>query len=88
MSAAPVRNATKDDCQAIQAIYADHARHGLASWEETPPDVAEIFSRMADIKSGGFPYRVVELNGFIIGYAYAGPYRPRPAYRFTVKSSV
>ena len=88
MSAAFVRNATKDDCPAIQAIYADHVRHGLASWEEIPTDVADICSRMADTKSGGFPYRVVELNGVIRGYAYAGPYRPRSAYRFTVESSV
>jgi phosphinothricin acetyltransferase len=88
MNDALIRNATKDDCTAIQAIYANHVRDGLASWEEIPPDVAEIKRRMADIKSGGFPYSVIELSGVIRGYAYAGPYRSRSAYRFTVESSV
>ncbi|MBT4934127.1 MAG: N-acetyltransferase [Rhodospirillaceae bacterium] len=83
-----VRDVTEDDCAAIQAIYADHVRDGLASWEETPPDVAEINRRMAEIKKGGFPYRVIELDGVVRGYAYAGSYRPRPAYRFTVENSV
>ncbi|MBL6941736.1 MAG: N-acetyltransferase [Rhodospirillales bacterium] len=83
-----VRDATEDDCAAIQAIYAEHVLHGLASWEETPPYVAEIARRMAEIKKGGFPYRVIELDGVVRGYAYAGSYRPRPAYRHTVENSI
>lgn len=88
MNAVVIRDATQDDCQAIQAIYAHHVLHGLASWEESPPDVAEIRRRMADLKGAGYPYRVAELDGEIRGYAYASAYRPRPAYRHTVENSI
>jgi phosphinothricin acetyltransferase len=73
---------------AIQAIYAHHVRTGLASFEETPPDVEEMRRRRADILARGLPYVVVECGGQIGGYAYAGPYRTRSAYRFSVEDSV
>ena len=44
--------------------------------------------RYAALLAGGFPYLVAELDGEIAGYAYAGPYRARPAYRFTVEDSI
>jgi phosphinothricin acetyltransferase len=88
MSTIHIRDAHEDDCAAIQAIYGDHVIHGLASWEETPPDVSEIAHRMTEIKKAGFPYRVVELNGEVRGYAYASSYRRRPAYRYTVENSI
>src|SRR5260370_40931871 len=40
------------------------------------------------LMDGGFPYLVAALEGRVVGYAYAGAYRPRPAYRFTVENSV
>jgi L-amino acid N-acyltransferase YncA len=88
MSSIHIRDASEDDCSAIQAIYGEHVLHGLASWEETPPDVAEIAHRMTELKKAGFPYRVVELDGQVKGYAYASSYRPRPAYRHTVENSI
>jgi hypothetical protein len=44
--------------------------------------------RFRALMDGGFPYFVASVEGRVIGYAYAGPYRPRPAYRFTVENSV
>jgi len=88
MSSIHIRDAREDDCAAIQKIYADHVLHGLASWEETPPDVAEMAQRMNNLKQAGFPYRVAELDGVVRGYAYANSYRPRPAYRHTVENSI
>lgn len=88
MSTIRIRDAREDDCVAIQAIYGEHVIHGLASWEETPPDVAEITHRMTELKKAGFPYRVVELNDEVRGYAYASSYRPRSAYRHTVENSI
>ena len=49
---------------------------------------AEIETRLAAIEAAGLPYLVAEFSGRIAGYAYAGPYRPRPAYRYTVEDSV
>jgi len=88
MSAIHIRDAREDDCAAIQEIYGEHVLHGLASWEETPPDVAEIARRMSELKQAGFPYRVAELDGVVRAYAYANSYRPRPAYRHTVENSI
>ena len=84
-----VREACTEDLQSIAAIYAHHVRHGLASFEETPPDVAEIGRRFEALVGAGLPYLAAEIGeGIVAGYAHAGPYRPRPAYRFTVENSV
>lgn len=83
-----VRPAAPSDLAAVTAIYADHVLHGSASFEIDPPDLAEITRRHDAIVAAGLPYLVAEAQGEIAGYAYAGPYRPRPAYRFTVEDSV
>ncbi|MBH88867.1 MAG: GNAT family N-acetyltransferase [Magnetovibrio sp.] len=88
MSPIIIRDACEDDCTAIQAIYSKHVLHGLASWEEVPPEVVEISNRMKNLMQAGYPYRVVELNGEVKGFAYAGSYRPRRAYRHTVENSI
>ncbi len=88
MSSIHIRDAREEDCASIQAIYEEHVLHGLASWEEIPPDVAEIACRMANIKKDGFPYRVLELNEVVKGFAYANSYRHRTAYRYTVENSI
>jgi phosphinothricin acetyltransferase len=83
-----LRDACADDAPAIQTIYASHVLTGLASFEEVPPDAAEIARRMAVIQAQGLPYIVAESDGRIGGYAYASPFRERSAYRFTVEDSV
>jgi L-amino acid N-acyltransferase YncA len=83
-----IRPAQAHDVAAITRIY-DHAvQHGTASFETEPPDEAEMARRQSALINGGFPCLVAELEGEIAGYAYAGPYRTRPAYRFTVEDSV
>lgn len=83
-----VREARPDDLSAIQAIYAHHVRTGLASFEEKPPDREEMARRYEATRARGLPYLVAELDGAVRGYAYAGPYRPRPAYRYCVEDTV
>jgi phosphinothricin acetyltransferase len=83
-----VRNATVADIPAIAKIYAHHVLHGLASFEEVPPDEAEMQRRFEDVKARGLPYFVAEAEGAVRGYAYASPFRLRTAYRFTVEDSV
>ena len=72
----------------VQAIYAHWVLHGLASFEEVPPDAAEMERRRLAIQDLGLPYIVAHEGGPVLGFAYAGPYRPRSAYRFTVEDSV
>jgi phosphinothricin acetyltransferase len=88
MSSAVIRPATLSDIPAIAEIY-DHAvRFGTATFELIPPDLAEMTRRFNEFTSKGFPYLVATIDGEVAGYAYAGPYRPRPAYRFTIENSV
>jgi phosphinothricin acetyltransferase len=88
MSSLEIRPAAAADLTAVTEIY-DHAvRYGTATFELIPPDLAEMTRRFATLMDGGFPYFVAALEGRVIGYAYAGAYRPRPAYRFTVENSV
>ncbi len=90
VAAAPrIRDATQEDLQAVAEIYAHHVLHGLATFEEVPPEVAEIARRCRAIQAAGRPYLVaLGEGGEVLGFAYAGDYRPRPAYRFTLEDSV
>ncbi len=89
MSNVEIRPAAKADLDAITAIYADAVTHGTASYELEPPTRAEMAARFEALAAGGFPYLVAENEaGRLAGYAYAGPFRPRPAYRFIVENSV
>jgi L-amino acid N-acyltransferase YncA len=86
-----IRPAEAADVAAIQAIYAHHVLHGIASFEEQAPDEAEMARRLADVRARGLPYLVAEDRaggGGILGYAYAAPYRARPAYRYSLEDSV
>jgi len=76
------------DLDAITEIYADAVTQGTASYELEPPSRAEMGARFATLAAGGFPYLVAEKDGAVLGYAYAGAFRPRPAYRFIVEDSV
>jgi phosphinothricin acetyltransferase len=88
MSDLAIRAAVAADLAAITAIYDQAVRTGTATFELTAPDLAEMTRRFEVLTGGGFPYLVAVLEGEVAGYAYAGPYRPRPAYRFTVENSV
>jgi phosphinothricin acetyltransferase len=88
MSVVEIRPATPADIPAITNIYAREVREGTATFELTPPDEAEMMRRFSALLDNGFPYLVATRGGEVAGYAYAGPYRPRPAYRFTVENSV
>lgn len=83
-----IRDAIDSDLPAITAIYAHWVTHGRASFELDPPDLAEMTRRRATVVAGGYPYLVAEHDDEVLGYAYAGLYRARPAYRFTVENSV
>jgi L-amino acid N-acyltransferase YncA len=85
-----IRPAAAADFDVIQGVYAHHVLNGLASFEETAPDAAELMRRWRAIADAGLPYLCATdaVGGALVGYAYAGPYRARSAYRFTVEDSV
>ena len=84
-----IRDSLPSDVPDLTAIYRHAVLHGNASFEIEPPDVAEIGRRREALLAAGFPYLVAEdRTGQVVGYSYAGAYRPRPGYRFTVENSV
>lgn len=90
-AATPFRilNATARHMPGVQAIYAHYVEHGTQSFEETAPDVAEMTARFRRIQARSLPYVVaVDDAEEVLGYAYAGPFRERAAYRYTVEDSV
>jgi phosphinothricin acetyltransferase len=83
-----IRPCADSDIPALTAIYADAVIHGTASFELEPPTEGEMRRRRAALIEKGHPYLVAERGGIVVGYAYAGAYRTRPAYRSTVEDSV
>ncbi len=83
-----IRPSRDEDVAAIAGIYGYHVLHGLASFEEVPPPADEIGRRRGEIVARGLPYLVAERSGRVAGYCYAGPFRPRIGYRFTLEDSI
>jgi L-amino acid N-acyltransferase YncA len=83
-----IRPAAASDMDAIAHIYAHHVNHGTGTFETEPPDRSEIRRRWTEVTARGLPWLVADESGEVVGYAYAGPYRPRPAYRHTVEDSI
>jgi L-amino acid N-acyltransferase YncA len=83
-----IRLAQTSDLSAVTDIYAEAVRQGTASFETDPPDRSEMTRRFEQLRAGGFPYLVAQTDDTVLGYAYVGPYRARPAYRWTVEDSV
>jgi L-amino acid N-acyltransferase YncA len=88
LTSAIVRAAAASDTDAIAHIYADHVNHGTATFETEAPDSNEIGRCWADVTAKGLPWLVADDGGEVVGYAYAAPYRPRVAYRYTVEDSI
>jgi phosphinothricin acetyltransferase len=88
MAGVLIRPAAKSDLSTITAIYGHSVLHGTASFEIEPPDEAEMRNRFDALIDQGYPYIVAEIGGRVLGYAYAGAYRTRPAYRFSVEDSI
>lgn len=83
-----IRSVQIGDIETITEIYREQVLHGTASFELTPVGFDEMKARVGALTSKGFPYLVLEIEGAVIGYAYAGPYRTRPAYRWAVENSI
>jgi phosphinothricin acetyltransferase len=84
-----LRDAAPGDAEAVAAIYAHYVHTSIATFEEAPPDVTEIAKRIAAVQATGLPWLVATgVEGGLLGYAYASPYRTRSAYRYTLENSV
>lgn len=82
-----IRPAGNADAEALARIYGWHVLNGLGTFEEVPPDAAEMAARLQRVGRSGL-WLVAEAGGEVVGYAYAAPFRERSAYRFTFEDSV
>jgi L-amino acid N-acyltransferase YncA len=83
-----IRPARAADVTAIQAIYAYHVQHGTGTFELQAPTVESTHRQFSSLTAQDYPYLVATENNEVIGFGYAGPFRERPAYRFTVEDSI
>ncbi|WP_327290409.1 GNAT family N-acetyltransferase [Streptomyces sp. NBC_01198] len=83
-----IRPAVPADLAAVTEIFAHYVSQTVITFEQTPPTVAEWQRRLHDLADRGLPFLVADLDGDVAGYAYAGPWRPKPAYRHTVENSI
>jgi L-amino acid N-acyltransferase YncA len=83
-----IRRSIPDDLEAIGTIYSHHVQTGVATFELTAPDAAEWRRRLDAVTRDGLPFLTATMDGRIAGYAYCGPWKTRPAYRYTVEDSV
>jgi L-amino acid N-acyltransferase YncA len=83
-----VRPATCGDLDSIAGIFAHYVTSSVATFEEVPPTPAQWGQRLAALGKDHLPFLIAEVEGTVAGYAYASPWRPKPAYRHTVEDSV
>lgn len=83
-----IRPSRDEDLEAIARIYGHHVLHGTGTFETTPPTVADMTTRRADVLAKGLPWLVAEDGGQVVGFAYGNWFKPRPAYRFSVEDSI
>ncbi len=83
-----VRSSTEADAPAMLAIYTAHVQQGQGALEIEPLHPDDIKRRRKNMQKHRLPHLVAEQDGKIIGYAYAVPFRKRPAYRYSVKNSI
>jgi L-amino acid N-acyltransferase YncA len=83
-----VRPSVEDDVSAMLAIYNHHIQRGLGEFDVEPLHSDDIKRRRKNMLNRRLPHLVAELDATVVGYAYAVPFRKRPAYRYVVKNSI
>jgi L-amino acid N-acyltransferase YncA len=83
-----VRPSTEADVAAMLAIYTHHVQHGLGEFDLEPLHPDDIKRRRKNMLKRRLPHLVADRGGVVLGYAYAVPFRKRPAYRYVVKNSI
>ena len=83
-----IRPSRDEDLDAITRIYGHHVLTGTGTFETTPPSLADMTARRADVLSKGLPWLVAEEGGQVLGFAYGNWFKPRPAYRFSAEDSI
>ena len=88
MTAPTIRPATRADLACVAEIFTHYVRHTVATFEEVPPTAADWAAKLTDLTERDLPFLVAAGSGTVTGFAYAAPWRPKPAYRHTVEDTI
>jgi L-amino acid N-acyltransferase YncA len=83
-----IRPAASGDLDAVAAIFSHYVTSSVITFEVTPPTAQDWRRTRDDLARRGLPFLVCECDGEMAGYAYAAPWRAKPAYRHTVESTI
>jgi L-amino acid N-acyltransferase YncA len=83
-----IRPAVSEDLKVVAEIFTHYVVDTVITFEQIPPTVADWRQRFDDLTARGLPFLVADQSGEVAGYAYAAPWRPKPAYRHTVENSI
>lgn len=83
-----IRAAATSDATRIAEIYDPFVRETTVTFEETPVSAEEMGKRIAQVTASEHPWLVMEIDGIVVGYAYASTWRSRPAYRYALESTI
>jgi phosphinothricin acetyltransferase len=83
-----IRPAGEEDAAGIAAVYRPYVEDSRISFEESPPDAAEMRRRIRGDRPGFYPWLIAEQDRRLLGYAASSPFRTRPAYRWVVETGI
>ena len=83
-----VRSASAADAAAVAGIYNYYVRNTVITFEEDPVSAEDVVARMAEIQGLSLPWLVAEIEGVVVGYAYAARWKGRSAYRYSVETTI
>ncbi|MFC7326115.1 GNAT family N-acetyltransferase [Marinactinospora rubrisoli] len=83
-----IREVRAEDLADVATIYRHYVLNTRVTFDESPPALQDWRDRAAGLAERGLPFLVAELDGAVVGYAYAAPWKPKPAYRHTVENSI
>jgi L-amino acid N-acyltransferase YncA len=80
--------AEPEDLPGIGKIYAHYVTDSVVTFEEHVPSADDLRRKLDDLRERGLPFLVARDGDRVLGYAHAGPWRPKPAYRYSVEDSI
>ncbi|WP_308198054.1 GNAT family N-acetyltransferase [Saccharopolyspora soli] len=83
-----MRSGVDADLDVVAEIFAHYVNDSTATFETVPPSAAQWRQKFDALTRNGLPFLVVEVGTELVGFAYAAPWRPKPAYRYTVEDTV
>ncbi len=83
-----VRPAISSDGEALARIYNYYIQNTVITFEEEPVSAQIMTTRVADVQKASLPWLVAELDGAVVGYAYASKWKVRSAYRYSVETTI